>query len=55
MTITKIYEEGQTAYLNQGVAVVFEQEPTLDSIDTARKLLDFVTDSLIETKLKEIS
>jgi hypothetical protein len=47
MKITKIYEEGNCAYIFGGVALVFDKPPTLDLLDIARKLINQVTDDLI--------
>lgn len=34
------------------VAIIFKQEPTLQAIEEARKLLNDITDTLIEDKIK---
>lgn len=45
--------EGKAAYLTDKVAVVFMDQPSLESIQSARKLLDRITDELIKEKLNE--
>jgi hypothetical protein len=42
----------QTSYMTDKVAIVFMQEPTLQAIEEARKLLNDITDDLIKRDLK---
>jgi len=43
----------KAAYLTDKVAVVFKDQPSLESIQEARRLLDRITDDMIREKLNE--
>ena len=43
---------GKESYMTDKVAIVFLQEPTLEAIEEARKLLNDITDSLILRDMK---
>lgn len=44
--------KSQVSYMTDKVAIIFKQEPTLQAIEEARKLLNDITDTLIEDKIK---
>ena len=44
-------DEFQVSMTNDGVWIMFEKDPTLADIDKARKMLNELTDTIIERQL----
>lgn len=43
----------RASYMTHRVAILFKQDPTLDSIAQARKILDDITDQLVIKAINE--
>jgi hypothetical protein len=48
--IEKSLKDAQLAIMAKGVWICFQNDPTLEDIDQARRLLDQLTDELIREK-----
>ena len=44
--------DSKASYMTDKVAIIFKQEPSLQAIEEARKLLSDITDQLIMDQLK---
>lgn len=47
-------EKYQFSYVTQNILLLFKEEPTLESVDEVRKILNIVSDSIIQQGLAEM-
>jgi hypothetical protein len=51
MDLDQIYEY-EFSYMTQTTLLLFKEEPTLETVGEVRKILDIVTDVLVNERLK---